>query len=187
MGLTRVLAELLEAGDVDYVRGQAGVHLAQGDAGGGVSRGPEASLVQKALLNVAAHLAAIRPPVAQVVLPLPYGHCSLRLYCWPGAGGGVRRTVPRPAITRREAGGGGGHVCGHRLAATRISAKMRRRPYSAGVGATRNREPCDSAGREATTDRSGQLKYQPRVYLSEKHFYPSITGLLASSLSTVAN
>lgn len=107
--LTRVLAKLLQARYVDEIRRQAGVRLSEADArgAGSPSSSPRAPRSQ-APLDVRAHLAAVRPPVAQVVLPLPHRDHGLRLPRGPGRRGGRRRgggPVPGPV----DPGAGAGH------------------------------------------------------------------------------
>lgn len=73
--LTSVLAELGPAGEVNDVRGQRGVGLAQGDA---VGQAPHpkalAFLLDELLLDVAADGGTVRVPGAQPVLPFPHSH-----------------------------------------------------------------------------------------------------------------
>lgn len=84
VALTGVLSELFEVGDVDDVRRQAGVCLRQTDAA--VAGGRCSSLVLETLLDVAAHLSGVGPPVAQIILPFPNHRHRLRL-SWNSRGG----------------------------------------------------------------------------------------------------
>lgn len=102
MVLTCVLSELFQARYVDEVRRRAGVGLSEADARGAGSSPPLAPRRQ-APLDVGAHLAAVRPPVAEVVLPFPHGDHGLR----GPRGPGPRRRRRRRAVSRAVDPGAG--------------------------------------------------------------------------------
>lgn len=80
--LTCVLSELLQGRYIDEVGRQAGVGLAEADARrAGSKPGPAPG---HGALDVGAHLTAVRPPVALVVLPFPHRYHGLGRSDRPG-------------------------------------------------------------------------------------------------------
>lgn len=96
--LTCILSKLFQARYINDIGRQAGVWLSEADAR---RARPPSSMTPRCQtpLDVGAHLAAVRPPVAKVVLPLPHGNHGLRLTHGSGRRSWRRRSISGTVYT----------------------------------------------------------------------------------------